>query len=118
MYTDNTQWSGGHEARDASLALVIEHERQAWRTLHDTELLRFLVLRAGHHFITEDFRRWFLERGNEPPHHPNVWGAMWRRCAAAGWIVKTGTTRTLIGRVSHARLTQEWRKAGEGDFLC
>lgn len=112
------EWQGGHMARDAGMALAIAHERAAWRSLHDTELLRFLVLQGGQPFTPEAFRRWFLERGNEEPHHPNVWGALWLRCARMGWIVKTGTYRNTTLRTSHARITPEWRKAGEGDSPC
>ena len=104
-------WGDGKPARNAACNVVTDNEKLAWHALHDRELAVFLDQQGGQPFLPEDFRRWFLERGNEGPHHPNVWGAMWLQRANAGWVEKTGGFRQMACRTSHARLTSEWRKA-------
>lgn len=104
-------WGGSKSERDAALVVVTEHEKQEWRVLHDRELARWLDQQGAMPFLPEDFRRWFLARGHDDPHHANVWGAMWLQCVKAGWIERTGAFRQMACRSSHARLTPEWRKA-------
>ena len=86
-------------ARDEAIDLVTQNERKAWRELHDKELSRFLVERERATFLAEDFRNWFMAQGNEAPHHPNVWGAMWmaRRAARPG-----GQDRQIPHAAGHA----------------
>lgn len=114
MGVDPRQLSLWHEskaARDSALMVVTEHEKVTWRALHDAELVRFLGQVDGP-FLPEDFRAWFLARGHEGPHHPNVWGAMWMHAIKADWVERTGVLRHMACRTSHARLTPEWRVAG------
>jgi hypothetical protein len=98
----------GSTARDAAIAQVSENEKREWRQLHDQELSRFLGEKGGAAFITEDFRQWFMKRGNPAPHHPNVWGAMWMHATQQGLVLKTGRQRHMQDLRSHARLTTEW----------
>lgn len=100
--------------RDSAIERVMEHEKKAWRELHDKELAAFLIERGSDPFLPEDFRRWFIERGNERPHHPNVWGAMWMQAARQGLVVKTGQYRHMQDLRSHARITTEWVRPPKG----
>jgi hypothetical protein len=97
-------------ARNAAINLVAANERKAWRELHDRELAVFLSRMGSTAFLPEDFRRWFLARGNKHPHHPNVWGAMWMSAARQGLVAKTGRYRHMQDLRSHARITAEWAK--------
>lgn len=60
-------------------------------------------------FITEDFRRWWMGRGNfiEPRHH-NAWGAFTAAMLKAGLIRPTGRVRAAASVKSHARKMLEW----------
>lgn len=96
--------------RDKAINLVLDNEKQAWRELHDKELAAFMVERDKP-FCAEDFRLWFLARGNEPPHHHNVWGACWMGAMRKGLIAKTGEHLNAHTVASHARLVVQWTKA-------
>lgn len=104
------QYCAAQAARDAGIGLAVDNERKAWRELHDKELAVFLIQQGGKAFLPEDFRRWFLARGNRHPHHPNVWGAMWMSAARQGLVAKTGRYRHMQDVRSHARITTEWAK--------
>ena len=97
--------------RDGAISQVTENEKLAWRELHDRELVAFLIEQDGAPFIAENFRQWFTERGNEPPHHPNVWGAMWMAATRGSKLVRTGRMLPPQDTHSHARLTTEWVKS-------
>jgi hypothetical protein len=101
----------GQAARDRAIEHVTLAERQEWRELHDRELMHFLNDRAGRPFLAEDFRQWFQDRGLPPPHHHNVWGALWNAAVAQELVVRTGVFRPMQSRSSHGRMTSEWRKA-------
>lgn len=96
--------------RDAAIEQVLENERRAWRELHDKELTAFLIEKGATAFLAEDFRRWFIARGHEAPHHPNVWGAVWMAAARQGHMAKTGRYLAPQDVHSHARLCTEWTK--------
>jgi len=97
--------------RNEAIQRVIENEKKAWHELHDNELTVFLAERGTVPFIAEDFRHWFMARGNAAPHHPNVWGAVWMAAARHDMVAKTGHYRSPKDVHSHARLTTEWRGA-------
>ena len=98
----------GAEMRNKAIQQAIENEKEAWRELHNKELAIFLAVRTAATFIAEDFRVWFMARGNEAPHHHNVWGAMWMAASRRGLVVKTGHSRQMREVRSHARDTTEW----------
>lgn len=104
------QYCAALVARDDAIDLVVDNERKAWRELHDRELAVFLIQQGNAAFLPEDFRRWFLARGNPHPHHHNVWGAMWMSAARQGLVKKTGCYRHMQEIRSHARITTEWVK--------
>jgi hypothetical protein len=94
--------------RNEAIQRVIDNEKKAWHELHDTQLVAFLAEKGKTPFIAEEFRHWFIERGNAGPHHPNVWGAVWMAAARQDLIIKTGRYRSPHDVNSHARLTTEW----------
>jgi hypothetical protein len=102
--------SASNAARDTGISQALQNEREAWRALHDKELALFLIEKGAATFLSEDFRRWFVARGNVGPHHHNVWGAMWMAAARQGLVIKSGEYRHMRDVRSHARLTTEWMK--------
>jgi hypothetical protein len=65
------------------------------------------------HFITEDFRKWWMDRGDyfEPRHH-NAWGAFTASMLKGGLIRPTGRVRAAASVKSHARKMLEWEIVG------
>lgn len=99
----------GKAGRDAGISQAVERERLEWRMLHDRELHTWLLQKrvAAETFLPEDFRKHLLELV-KPPHHPNVWGAMWMAAVKRGWVKRTGQYRQMKDPSSHARVTAEW----------
>jgi hypothetical protein len=98
------------QLRNVAIQRVMDNERHAWHELHDKELIAFLHEKGTKPFIAEDFRRWFMARGNAAPHHPNVWGATWMSASRQDLIMKTGRWRSPQDAPSHARPTSEWMR--------
>lgn len=92
-------FGGGAEARDAGLALV---------ALNGEEFLRHVrkaaeLIAARHGSVTADDLRAWCSVAQIRPHHPNLWGAVFK---APGWRCIDRRRSTL--RSNHAREIRVW----------
>lgn len=75
----------------------------------------FDALPDGTLFIGEDLRVVCIERGLEPPHHPNAWGgvigAVLRAAVAENRAEPMGIARASLSQ-SHRRVSAQYRKLG------
>jgi hypothetical protein len=94
-------------ARDKALKKVVANAGQQWQA-EALDSLRYYAKTHGN-IIAEDFRVWWLRRGNDKPHHHNAWGALFRIAAQQGWLEMTNTIRSMSTVRSHARKSPVWR---------
>lgn len=69
-----------------------------------------LFSRSRDKFTTEQFREWFAGLGGEEPHHPNAWGAVFRKAALAGVIEPTCDFVKSRHAAAHSRVVGVWRR--------
>ena len=70
---------------------------------------RAFVLARAHGSVTSDDLRKFAEEKFITPHHPNVWGAVFKGRPHEGWRwVADGFTKTKV-KSGHARMIRVWK---------
>jgi hypothetical protein len=99
----------GRMARDDGMQLALFNESEPWIERAWRELLAFAE--RNQTFYLEDFRLEWAAKGNERPHHPNVWGALSSRLKKEGYAW-TGIHRPSVDPRSHARAMPQWAKRG------
>lgn len=99
----------GAQLRDAGIAQVLENAGDDWRALYRREFEVFLKERGKLGFIGEEFRQWFLGRGNPKPRTPHAWGGAWNAMTRSGLLEDTGTVVHMREPGSHSRRSPVWR---------
>lgn len=91
--------------RDSGMRSTLDDE---WQSQARAAFFVFQVS-GVERFITEDFRKWWIERGDfRKPRHHNAWGAFTHALRRAGLIRPTGDVKAAASVKSHARKMLEW----------
>jgi hypothetical protein len=99
----------GVRARDAGLSATLAAERAQWLDDAFSWLRYFASTRRE--FTAEEFRDWWIEDEQPPPHSHHVWGALFRSAATSGLIRHTGRYRKAASVKTHAHPVAIWEQA-------
>lgn len=66
----------GKQRKAAGMAKALDHEHEQWKNDYRMMATDFLIDLARGTLFTAEHVRAVVEKKLEPPHHPNVWGAM------------------------------------------
>lgn len=96
---------------EQGMAQTLDAEPEGWLEAAVSAMRQFVRLPGWHHFKSEDFRAWYLERGFPPPHDHHVWGALTNRASRAGVIRFTGRYAASISPKTHGHPVKVWEAA-------
>jgi hypothetical protein len=94
----------GQELRDRGVERVLAHEEEVYK--HRTLGVIAAFALTGEDFTADDVRAVV----GDPPHHPNVLSALFRKARQIGIIVPVGIG-TAQRKSRHAGLNRVWRGA-------
>lgn len=104
----DTLFDEAGKARDEAVARVEANAQPDWL---ETARRIVLAISAGGEFTTDDV--WTgLASASVATHEPRALGAVLRRLAKEGHIVKTGQYRPSTRKECHARPVPVWRRRG------
>ena len=94
----------GEARKIEGIEQVLANERREWR---QRALARIVRLAEQHRTFTADEVREACS-DIEPPHHPNVWGAVMHKAIRAGIIRRTGELRRSTRKAAHSHSNPVW----------
>jgi hypothetical protein len=104
----------GKTLKAAGMKSAIEHEAEEWkRKYHLLAYFYIMKLASGTLFTGEQVRA-VVEKQAGPPHHPNVWGAMFngsiKKLIKAGDVQTTGSVIDATNSQAHRRAIRLYRR--------